>query len=261
MVDELERAAEPARSLFGDRRFAALRSADLDGIRQRVESLAAALDPTRESGQGAMARLLRDPAKNRRFERIGEISDELLPDSELLGIEPPNGQPGELNVQMWKDFQVALAERLEWAGRVRSYGDGLERLRAARPLEHLACELTGIAEESARNSLELWQSWLRLWPSRWRPEQRKLLSEYCSLLQMIASGDRYDEGAGAKVFRRYYSLFPQVAKILPAWAVTSLSARGRLPFEPGFFDLSSSMRPASAISPRRYRFCFEPVAL
>ena len=28
-----------------------------------------------------------------------------------------------------------------------------------------------------------------------------------------------------------------MAKILPCWAVTSLSARGRLPFEPGFFDL------------------------
>ena len=54
---------------------------------------------------------------------------------------------------------------------------------------------------------------------------------------MISSGDRYEEGAGKRVFRRYYSLFPQVAKILPCWAVTSLSARGRLPFEPGFFDL------------------------
>jgi very-short-patch-repair endonuclease len=83
----------------------------------------------------------------------------------------------------------------------------------------------------------LWQSWLRLWPSRWDPERRKLLSEYVSLLQMIASGDRYDEGAGRRVFRRYYSLFPKVAKVLHCWAVTSLSARGRLPFEPGVFDL------------------------
>ena len=39
------------------------------------------------------------------------------------------------------------------------------------------------------------------------------------------------------MFRRYYSLFPKVTKILPCWAVTSLSARGRLPFEPGLFDL------------------------
>lgn len=55
---------------------------------------------------------------------------------------------------------------------------------------------------------------------------------------MIATGDRYDEGAGRKVFRRYYQLFPQVTKALPCWAVTSLSARGRLPFGPAIFDLA-----------------------
>src|SRR5215472_14829216 len=54
---------------------------------------------------------------------------------------------------------------------------------------------------------------------------------------IVAGGDRFDEGAGRKVFRRYYSLFPKVAKILPCWSVTSLSARGRLPFEAGLFDL------------------------
>jgi very-short-patch-repair endonuclease len=39
------------------------------------------------------------------------------------------------------------------------------------------------------------------------------------------------------VFARYYSLFPKITGILSCWAVTSLSARGRVPFEPGFFDL------------------------
>ncbi len=126
-----------------------------------------------------------------------------------------------------------------WNGRsaFAAYGAELERLRAARPLEQLARDLMKVAEESAHTSLELWQSWLGMRPSRWTPEKRKLLSEYVSLLQMIVGGDGYGEGAGRRVFRRYYSLFPKVAKILPCWAVTSLSARGRLPFEGGFFDL------------------------
>src|SRR6185369_7992395 len=99
-------------------------------------------------------------------------------------------------------------------------------------------ETTRIADDSARHSLELWRRWLRLWPGRWEPEQRRLLAEFVSLLQMIAGGDRLEEGAGRKVFRRYYSLFPKVAQLLPCWAVTSLSARGRLPFEPALFDLA-----------------------
>jgi very-short-patch-repair endonuclease len=235
-VDELERAAEPARALFGPEQFATLRSADVDTMRWRLEALTAALERA-EAAPPAMARLLGDSARGRNFQRLGEISLELRPDADLLGLALPGSQPGEHNLDLWKDFRDALAGRLEWAARVRNYGQALERLRAAPPLESMACGLTRIAEESAHTSLELWQTWLRLWPSRWDPEQRKLLSEYVSLLQMVAAGDRYDEGAGRRVFRRYYSLFPKVTKILPCWAVTSLSARGRLPFEPGIFDL------------------------
>jgi hypothetical protein len=237
VVDELERAAEPARALFDVPRFASLRLLDVEGAQRRLQAFAAALEAARESGQAAMVRLIWDSVKRRRFERVAEAAGESRPDAELLGVQSPDEAPGEHNLGAWEEFHHALADRLDSAARVQVYLSELDRLRAARPIEDLACELTRIAEESAHNSLELWQCWLRLWPGRWKPEQRKLLSEYVSLLQMIASGDRYDEGAGRRVFRRYYSLFPKVAEILPCWAVTSLSARGRLPFEPGFFDL------------------------
>jgi very-short-patch-repair endonuclease len=236
-VDELERAAEPARALFGEERFAGLRSLGVEELRPHLETLTGALHAAREAGQPAMVRLLWESMKSRRFERVGAVAAAALPDAGQLGIAPPAAPPGEQTLDAWEEFRGALADRLEWAARVFAYGQAFDRLRAARPLEQLAGELTRVANESASNSLELWQCWLRLWPSRWNPDQRKLLSEYVSLLQMIASGNRYDEGAGRKVFRRYYSLFPRVAKILPCWAVTSLSARGRLPVTAGIFDL------------------------
>jgi len=239
-VDELERSAEPARSLFGPERFQALRSLDGDSVRRRLESFSAALDQVRASGGQFMTRLLRSARefpRGRRFRRLTEAADALLPDAERLGVSMPGSQPEEHNLEAWLQFERTLTDRLDWAVRARAYFSALDRLRASRPLEQLAHELTRIAEESAQNSRELWQRWLRLWPSRWNPAKRKLLSEYVSLLQMISSGDRYEEAAGKKVFRRYYSLFPKVTKILPCWAVTSLSARGRLPFEPGCFDV------------------------
>ena len=232
-VDEAERAAEPARALFGGERFATLRSADLDGARRRLRAFQSALEAARESNHTAMGRLLGD-SRGRRVERVVEIARDMAADAQRLGVSTP---AGEANLETWETLGKELADRLDWAERVHAYGAGLEQLRAARPLEQLARDSIAIAEESSHTSLELWQSWLRLRPTRWTPERRKLLSEYVSLLQMIAGGDGYNEGAGRRVFRRYYSLFPKVAKILPCWAVTSLSARGRLPFEPGFFDL------------------------
>jgi very-short-patch-repair endonuclease len=218
-VDELERASEQARTALGAEGFASVRSLDLDGVRVRIGRLEEALSAAREG-----ARMLQP----RREKRVSDAVRELVGDAERLGME---------DVEDPERFCRALAGRLELAARARSYWEAFERLRAARPLEDLACEITRLADESAGNSLELWRRWLRLWPSRWTPPERKLLGEYISLLEMIASGDRYEQGAGKRVFRRYYSLFPQVTRILPCWAVTSLSARGRLPFTTGLFDL------------------------
>ena len=232
-VDERERASEPARALFGGQRFAALRGLDTAAIGQRLECLAGALEAARGSAQVAMARLLQP----RRYKRIADCAAGLRPDAARLGVAVPAGEPAEEHLPAWAEFHRALTERLEWAGRTAAYWQAFRTLREARPLEELARDLARIGETSARNSLELWRRWLKLWPSRWDPDQRKLLGEYVSLLQMISSGDRYDEGAGRKVFRRYYSVFPKVTRLLPCWAVTSLSARGRLPFAPGLFDL------------------------
>jgi very-short-patch-repair endonuclease len=209
--------------MFGER-FGAMRTLDADAVRARLKSLGDALAAARESGM----------LQSRRAKRVAESGRELLPDAQALGAALPVGDD---DLEGWDKFHRDLAPRLEWAQRAHAYWEALEHLRRARPLEDLARDLTRIAEESAGNSLELWRRWVRMWPSRWDPGQRKVLSEYVSLLQMIAAGDRYDEGAGKRVFRRYYTLFPRVTEILPCWAVTSLSARGRLPFDAGLFDL------------------------
>ena len=168
-VDELERAAEPARGLFDEARFAGLLSAEAAPMRRRCEALGVAIDAARESAAQAMVRLLREPGRGRRFERLAEAAAEVAPDAVRLGLTPPAGPPAEQTLDDWEDFRAALAGRLDWADRVRAYGQGLERLRASRPLDRLACDLTRISQESAHNSLELWQCWLRLWPSRWDP--------------------------------------------------------------------------------------------
>jgi very-short-patch-repair endonuclease len=218
-VDHRERAAEEGRAIFGSERFSALRGFDAAGTRARLEALGTALEAARDSGI----------LQGRRMKRVAEVGRELAADAAALGVAADG--------EDWAELHRAMTERLGPAAHVAAYWEAFDRLRRGRPLEDLARELTRITEESAHNSLELWRRWVRARPSRWKPPQRKVLSEYAALLQIVAAGDHADEGAGRKVFRRYYSLFPAVLEALPCWAVTSLSARGRLPFEPGLFDL------------------------
>jgi very-short-patch-repair endonuclease/KaiC/GvpD/RAD55 family RecA-like ATPase len=256
-VDELERAAEPARALFGRSQFKELRSFDSEGLEQRLGALATAILAARSFHEQGVVRLLRDSVEtaqealrgtkrkvepgeaspNRRLRRVDEAAREMQPLCAELKLALPVDVPEEDFLDAWEEFLRACRERLDWVVRAQDYWRAFDQLRVAGRLEQLAGELSRLAAESSANSLELWQRWLRLWPSRWGPEQRRLLSEYISLVQMIASGEHFDEGAGKKVFHRYYTLFPKVLKMLPCWGVTTLSARGRLPFEPACFDL------------------------
>ncbi|MGH9672829.1 MAG: AAA domain-containing protein [Bryobacteraceae bacterium] len=230
-VDEKERAAEPARAIFGEECFAGLRTFDEQGIRRRLDSLARALETARGPGRTAVARLWRS------WKPADGLTEELSAAADRLGVPFPSVEPSEDNLDIWAEFHRALADRLEWASRAYAYWRSLDELRQARPLEHLAHDLSRIADESAGQSLDLWRRWLRVWPSRWNADHRRTLAEYLALLQMVAGGEWREETAGKRVFRRYYGLFPKVTRILPCWAVTSLSARGRLPLEPALFDL------------------------
>ena len=222
--------SEPARALFGGERFAACGRSTWTAsggvwIRSRWRSI--------RPGKAARRRCppARRPAARAASRRR---RGELRADAEQLGVDSSARRK-----TAWTCGTVSSRDGgpagtgCPRASLLAGFRPAARRPPARRPGGRPHADRRRIRAEFA----ELWRRWLRLWPSRWEPEQRKLLGEYVSLLQMIVSGDRYDEGAGRSVFRRYYSLFPKVTRLLPCWAVTSLSARGRLPFEPAFFDL------------------------
>ena len=89
----------------------------------------------------------------------------------------------------------------------------------------------------AKDSPKLWEYWLRLAPARLSAHDRHLLGEFAAVLRLLVQSDEANQRAGRHVFAQYYKLFPSLVNMLSCWAVTSLSTRGRVPFEPSFFDL------------------------
>ena len=60
------------------------------------------------------------------------------------------------------------------------------------------------------------------------------MNEYVSAMRLIGDVDlaNYPD-----IRKKFNHLQQKMTAFLPCWAVTSLSAKGRVPFQPGIFDL------------------------
>ena len=138
-----------------------------------------------------------------------------------------------------------------------SYRSALAELSSGKDPGTLAIDIARETDAIAALSLEAWRSWSTLLPDRLSQEDRSALGEYSALLRLIAKTDEQGGAVDRKVWRRFYELAGKTTKALPCWAVTSLSARGRIPLVAGAFDLvvideASQCDIASAI-PLLYR--------
>ncbi len=118
----------------------------------------------------------------------------------------------------------------------RQYFRALRKLQASPTLEEIARKEVLLLEEMAQHSQQLWKLWLRLKPSLLSAEERKKLGKYIALLKMVIEAG--DEGRlSRQAFAQYNAMLRSISHLLPCWAVTSLSAQGRIPLEPSHFDI------------------------
>lgn len=256
-VDALEQAVESIRNDVGPTLFLGFRTFDKQAIKKAVDGFALALGAAQRSKQPLFVRVTWPFPKRKRYEKLADELPSISASMEILGVEQPQVTIDDAFVEKCDKALELLAVRIKSATRAKEYFDQLENLTSAKPLEEITADHISAIEEIADVSEALWNYWLRLQPGRMTPEDRRLLGEYVSLLQLIVAANEEGRRLGREIFARYYSLFPKVTRILPAWAVTSLAARGKVPFEPQFFDLliideASQCDIASAI-PLLYR--------
>jgi very-short-patch-repair endonuclease len=118
---------------------------------------------------------------------------------------------------------------------VAAYKRALEALRRSATFEDIAQQRATLAERVAENSLRLRCDWVQLAPTRLSAAQRKDVADYAAALQLMTGPDA--ERVHSATRQRARALQTKVTELIACWAVTSLSARGRVPFEPGYFDL------------------------
>lgn len=162
-------------------------------------------------------------------------TDALLPLARELGAsEAPTLIP--VDVAAHRGWAADIAQRTEAALRLIDYRQALATLQGAPSFEQLARKQQELSEQMAQNAEGLWRDWVQLLPRKLTQEQRKDIADYAPLLQLAANPASANSLPSA-TRQRMKQLQDKVTRLFACWAVTSLSARGRIPFEPAHFDL------------------------
>lgn len=222
------------REQLGDARFLAWESRALELPLSRWKDwieLGARLKP---SGRAWWERLL---WKWIGPQKVDQVASQIRADGELwnlLGeVIPVEGAPES----DWFSFLDRLAAVMPHQAPLREYHEVRTALDTSMSLEDLTVARNGVVQKMTSVSREIWDLWMRLAPDRLDGEARTVMGQFGALLELVAANSGEGGVIDSKTWARFYSLSEKVTTFLPCWAVTSLSVKGRVPLEPGYFDL------------------------
>jgi very-short-patch-repair endonuclease len=236
-LDALERKVEPLRAQLGDDLFQSFRKLDVQKAQGSLGILRPVVRAATREEQGLFTKLFWFAHRAKRFEQLNASTGTLKPALQSLGLTLPAPPSLDTDITAWSDLITRVDYAIQAARQIADYSHKLDAMSGAPKLEDIWQEIAQQRHKLAKDSLRLWEYWLRLAPSRLSARDRDTLGEFAAVLRLLVHSEESNQRAGKHVFSQYYKLFPSLASMLSCWAVTSLSTRGRVPLEPGFFDL------------------------
>lgn len=255
-TDSLEKQVESLRDELSQERFKSIKEYDVDYDIILINQFADTLHAADKENQGLVLRIIWPLIRIKKLKVCNENIRKLDELANRYDLKLPATEVTEASLQDWLQFTEIVETKLADAKLIKDYFSALSDLQSNMSLEEISSRKKTILDKIAKNSDALWKLWLRLQPSKLTPTDRTKLNRYNSVLKMVIEAGP-DGKLGKKAYKEYNSIFPEVSHLLPCWAVTSLSARGKIPFQPGFFDIvifdeASQCDIASAI-PLLYR--------
>ncbi len=236
-LDLLEQKVEPLRGQLGAPLFQSFRTVDVAAAQKGLDKLRTVVNAATLKQQDFLTRLFWFAHRAKRFDQVSAANDTVQVAFTDLGLPQPARPNLDSEIQAWHDFLTDVESRIQAIRQIGEYSHKLGMLSSATKLEDIWQNIAQQREKLATASLRLWEYWLRLAPARLSADDRHLLGEFSAVLRLLVQSDDANQRAGRHVFAQYYKLFPSLVNMLSCWAVTSLSTRGRVPLEPGFFDL------------------------
>lgn len=234
-VDGLEQSVEYLRSVLGAELFQFIRKHLDKDWKCDFENFFNALSRAEKAKQKLFNRLIWLFIKKSRILQLSSEFNLLNKPLPGIGLSLPTEKTREIELQQYSAFAEKIQYRLAEIGKVSEYFQSLHELQTGDSLESLNRRHREILSEFADSSNRLWTGWLKVHAAKLNNENRQLLSQYATAIRMVISSQGGQ--ISKSVWRKYYSLNEKVSQLLPCWAVTALSARGKLPFTAGYYDL------------------------
>lgn len=233
-VDKLESDVERYREMFGQELFNSINEALIEGSPRAFEAIKLSINAIDTALMGFFDRLV---YKFSRRTRIDSLNLAIKNSSEVVAhlMLPMAELTDQPEVSDLRDWLQELIDRRNAARKVLEYQKALDLLRVTFSFEDIAKQRQDLSKRVAENSTKLWRDWVQLAPNRLSAAQRKDISDYATLLQAITGPDAQSVNPSVKAKAR--KLQATVSGMFSCWAVTSLSAKGKVPFDPGHFDL------------------------
>ena len=236
-VDHLEQELETARDSLGEELFARLRSVDSTTVDETHAALTVALHKATRRRAPLFVRIFWGMFERARMTELTGAVHQVRRIEETVGALVSASEV-ELNLlESAYALQHALERRLGEIERIQEYDRALKELGETEGLVSLSIREWKLLQELFGVARELWKGWQSLLPDRVAAPTRRKLADYASVLRLMQDDSGEDRRPTHAALAQYCRLSQEISSTLPCWAVTSLSARGRVPFTSGVFDL------------------------
>lgn len=227
-LDALEGRYCEYRDIIGDNLFR-IDQKDIGQVKKSAQEYASACTRSKKENNGFFARLFWSSVEPKRIEALGAAKKQYNGFADRYGLIQADDQTIE-KVKAVSDY----AERFETAMPIAlEYRQAISNARSIPTMEAVDGDLLSVKGACADIALKLWDKWLRTRRADFSKEERKEMSNFIAAMKLTKDADMKDH---PELKKQYSQMIQLMTRYLQCWAVTSLSAKSRIPFEAGLFD-------------------------
>ncbi|MCR5089641.1 MAG: AAA family ATPase [Oscillospiraceae bacterium] len=249
-LDELEQEYCRVRDVIGDNLFR-LEGCDAGQISKCAKAYRQAADMARKENNSFFSKLFWSWVEPKRLGDLEAAAKQYESLADRYGLVLPDNSHSAKNTEeilrSADSFEAAVPIALE-------YRSALESARGSVPPESVDRKLSDIKMTRSEISQKLWDNWLCSKRVAFSPEERKEMNNF--IVEMRLSDDM-SMADNSDLRSRHSRMIQLMTRYLQCWAVTSLSAKSRIPFEAGLFDYviidEASQCDIASIIPLLYR--------